>query len=148
VSATDVVGHAGGDKVEVGAVSVQLVHTPGHTPGANVLSGPMLVSGDTLFLGGCGRTDLPGSDPEEMYHRCAVGRATDGTACSPVTVTRRPRRPASRAVRDMNMVFKPTSEAQWLAMFGRRTGVPLLVFADLALRDGAAVHLVVFGEMQ
>jgi glyoxylase-like metal-dependent hydrolase (beta-lactamase superfamily II) len=44
------------------------VHTPGHTPGSQCfLVGNALVSGDTLFIGSCGRVDLPGSDPEEMY---------------------------------------------------------------------------------
>ena len=52
----------------VGAVEVELLHTPGHTPGSQCfLVDGMLVAGDTLFLEGCGRTDLPGSDPEAMY---------------------------------------------------------------------------------
>ena len=44
------------------------MHTPGHTPGSQcfVVDGK-LVAGDTLFLEGCGRTDLPGSDPDAMY---------------------------------------------------------------------------------
>lgn len=73
ISASDVVRHAGGDIVPVGGVRVRLLHTPGHTPGSQCFlvedgSGPgHLVSGDTLFLGSCGRVDLPGSDPEAMY---------------------------------------------------------------------------------
>ena len=52
----------------VGEVPVTLVHTPGHTPGSQCfLVDGRLVAGDTLFLDGCGRTDLPGSDPEAMY---------------------------------------------------------------------------------
>ena len=62
------VPHGDGDVVEVGAVSLRVLHTPGHTPGSQCfLVGDNLVSGDTLFLDGCGRTDLPGADPEEMY---------------------------------------------------------------------------------
>src|SRR4029450_1326062 len=54
--------------VHAGEVPVVLVHTPGHTPGAQGSpGGNRLVSGDTLFVGGCGRVDLPGSDPDEMY---------------------------------------------------------------------------------
>ena len=50
-----------------GAIDVELVHTPGHTPGSRCfLVDGRLVSGDTLFLDGCGRTDLPGSDPALM----------------------------------------------------------------------------------
>jgi glyoxylase-like metal-dependent hydrolase (beta-lactamase superfamily II) len=73
VSASDLVRHAGGDVVEAGGVRVRLLHTPGHTPGSQCFlvehgDGPShLVSGDTLFLGSCGRVDLPGSDPEAMY---------------------------------------------------------------------------------
>jgi hydroxyacylglutathione hydrolase len=59
----------GGDKTTLGDVSVQFLHTPGHTPGSQCfLVDNNLVSGDTLFIGGCGRVDLPGSDPQEMYY--------------------------------------------------------------------------------
>src|ERR1700689_531571 len=51
LSPGDVVVHDRGDVVEVGAVPVQLLHTPGHTPGSQCfLVDKMLVSGDTLFL--------------------------------------------------------------------------------------------------
>lgn len=71
LGADQLVGHASGDVVQVGAVAIELVHTPGHTPGSQCFlvhdpGGDKLVSGDTLFLDGCGRTDLPGSDPEQM----------------------------------------------------------------------------------
>lgn len=59
----------GGDEVIVGAIPVKLLHTPGHTPGSQCfLIGSTLVSGDTLFIGGCGRVDLPGGDAEQMYY--------------------------------------------------------------------------------
>jgi hydroxyacylglutathione hydrolase len=51
-----------------GDVDLTLIHTPGHTPGSQCfLVQNRLVSGDTLFIGACGRVDLPGSSPEEMY---------------------------------------------------------------------------------
>ena len=57
-----------GDRVSVGAVEVECLHTPGHTEGSQCFRcGKALVSGDTLFLQGCGRTDLPGGDVEEMW---------------------------------------------------------------------------------
>ncbi len=63
----DVTAHEPGDIVSVGAIDVELVHTPGHTPGSQCfLVDGRLVSGDTLFLDGCGRTDLPGSAPTAM----------------------------------------------------------------------------------
>jgi glyoxylase-like metal-dependent hydrolase (beta-lactamase superfamily II) len=61
------VAHESGDVVLVGDVEIELVHTPGHTPGSQCfLVRRKLVSGDTLFLDGCGRTDLPGSDHAQM----------------------------------------------------------------------------------
>lgn len=68
VSDSDLVLHDSGDLVTVGDVSVKLIHTPGHTPGSQCfLVQDCLVAGDTLFVNGCGRVDLPGADPEAMY---------------------------------------------------------------------------------
>ena len=51
-----------------GEVEITLIHTPGHTPGSQCfLVQNRLVSGDTLFIGACGRVDLPNSSPEDMY---------------------------------------------------------------------------------
>lgn len=69
LSDSDLATHRGGDEILIGDVKVKLLHTPGHTPGSQCfLAEGVLVSGDTLFIGGCGRVDLPGSDPEAMYH--------------------------------------------------------------------------------
>jgi len=69
LSESDLVKHRGGDEIQIGNVKVRLLHTPGHTPGSQCfLAAGSLVSGDTLFIGGCGRVDLPGSDPKAMYH--------------------------------------------------------------------------------
>ena len=58
-----------GDKLAIGPVEIEFLHTPGHTPGSQCFRVKnTLVSGDTLFIDGCGRVDLPGSDPEQMYH--------------------------------------------------------------------------------
>ena len=60
--------HGDLDVVTVGQVEIELLHTPGHTPGSQCfLVEGRLVSGDTLFLQGCGRTDLPGGDAEALY---------------------------------------------------------------------------------
>ena len=73
VSESDLVRHEGGDTLPLGSHRVRLLHTPGHTPGSQCFlveqahAASRLVSGDTLFLGSCGRVDLPGSDPEAMY---------------------------------------------------------------------------------
>jgi glyoxylase-like metal-dependent hydrolase (beta-lactamase superfamily II) len=72
-SESDLVRRESGDTVELGEVRVRLLHTPGHTPGSQCFlveeagRPGALVSGDTLFLGSCGRVDLPGANPEDMY---------------------------------------------------------------------------------
>ena len=57
------------DTLSIGRLALTFLHTPGHTPGSQCfLVDDRLVSGDTLFIGSCGRTDLPGSDPSDMYY--------------------------------------------------------------------------------
>ncbi len=57
-----------GEDLSVGMIKITCIHTPGHTPGSQCfLCSGSLVSGDTLFLSGCGRVDLPGSDPDALY---------------------------------------------------------------------------------
>lgn len=56
-----------GDKISVGKIEIEWLHTPGHTPGSSCFRlSNALIAGDTIFLQGCGRTDLPGGDPAEM----------------------------------------------------------------------------------
>jgi glyoxylase-like metal-dependent hydrolase (beta-lactamase superfamily II) len=69
LSTGDLAPHDGGDKVRVGDVEIEWLHTPGHTPGSSCFRvKDALIAGDTLFLQGCGRVDLPGGDPEQMYY--------------------------------------------------------------------------------
>jgi glyoxylase-like metal-dependent hydrolase (beta-lactamase superfamily II) len=64
----DVVLH-GGETVMAADIPVQVLHTPGHSGGSVCyLTGDVMFSGDTLFYMYCGRTDFPGSDPDEYYH--------------------------------------------------------------------------------
>ena len=59
---------AGGETVQVGQISLTLLHTPGHTPGSQcLLVNGHLLSGDTLFIRACGRCDLPGGDATLLY---------------------------------------------------------------------------------
>jgi len=65
-----------GDKLKLGAIEIEFLHTPGHTPGSQCFRvNNALVSGDTLFIEGCGRVDLPGSNPEQMYY--SLGKLRD-----------------------------------------------------------------------
>lgn len=62
--------HDAGDRVDLGnGAELQLLHTPGHTPGSQCIrAGENLLTGDTLFVDGCGRCDLPGGDPTALFH--------------------------------------------------------------------------------
>ena len=74
------------DTLRIGRFTLTFLHTPGHTPGSQCfLVDDRLVSGDTLFIGSCGRTDLPGSDPAEMYYSLTqrLGALPDGTLLFP-----------------------------------------------------------------
>jgi glyoxylase-like metal-dependent hydrolase (beta-lactamase superfamily II) len=69
LSASDLIKAESGDRIDVGGLEIQLLHTPGHTPGSQCfLVDGRIVSGDTLFIGACGRVDLPGGNPEQLYY--------------------------------------------------------------------------------
>ena len=60
--------HEGGDRIRLGDTEIEILHTPGHTPGSACYRlGDQVLTGDTLFVFGCGRCDLRGGDPEQMY---------------------------------------------------------------------------------
>ena len=60
---------ADGDIIGIGSITVKVIHTPGHTPDGICLlvNNQKLLTGDTLFVGECGRTDLPGGNSKSMY---------------------------------------------------------------------------------
>lgn len=65
---SDLVAVDSATELAVGRIAITFLHTPGHTPGSQCfLVDGRLISGDTLFIGSCGRTDLPGGDPTEMH---------------------------------------------------------------------------------
>lgn len=69
ISESDIEKVDSGDTLRLGEIEVEFLHTPGHTPGSQCFRiKNTLVSGDTLFIQGCGRVDLPGSNTEDMYH--------------------------------------------------------------------------------
>jgi len=60
--------HDNGDIIKLGNTVLTLLHTPGHTPGSQcILLEGRVITGDTLFLRGCGRSDLPGGNPGDLY---------------------------------------------------------------------------------
>ena len=122
VEPSTLVAHDPGDRVMVGDVEVTLLHTPGHTPGSQCfLVDGRLVSGDTLFLEGCGRTDLPGSDPHEMYVTLTQRLAgiSDQTVLFPGHQYSAAPSASMGEIRALNYVLAPRTPAQWLAMFAR-----------------------------
>lgn len=120
LSESEIVSHSSGDTMTVGELEITMVHTPGHTPGSQCfLVNGCLVSGDTLFLEGCGRTDLPGSDVTQMYESLTrLASLPDDTVVLPGHRYSEP--PAARLgdVKEYNYVFKPRSREAWLTMFG------------------------------
>src|SRR4029079_2333978 len=113
--------HAPGNTITVGAVEIELVHTPGHTPGSQCfLVEGKLVSGDTLCLDRCGLTDLPRRDSElmsESLQRLAALPAD--TIVYPGHRYSMPSSASLEAIREQNYVFRPRSKEQWLMMFGQ-----------------------------
>jgi len=122
VSDTDLVPHSSGDTVRVGEIPIELIHTPGHTPGSQCfLVDGCLVSGDTLFLEGCGRTDLPGGDPAALYESLTqkLARVPDDAVLFPGHLYSAEPSATMSETRRWNYVFKPSSAQEWLALFGR-----------------------------
>jgi glyoxylase-like metal-dependent hydrolase (beta-lactamase superfamily II) len=61
--------HQDGDTLTIGETEIRVIHTPGHTPGSTCYQlGNHAITGDTLFVYGCGRCDLRGGNPKQMYH--------------------------------------------------------------------------------
>lgn len=125
VSRGDLSIRGDGDKVKVGEVEIECLHTPGHTAGSQCFRcRKALISGDTLFFQGCGRTDLPGGDVEEMWrtlhdrlgslprdlvlypgHHYGVGPGQDV-------------RPTLAEVERVNPVLRAPTREHFLRMFG------------------------------
>ena len=121
VGADDLVGHSSGDVVRVGEVGIELIHTPGHTPGSQCfLVDGRLVAGDTLFLEGCGRTDFPGSDPLAMYEslHTRLARVPDEAILFPGHMYSADASQSMGETRQWNYVFRPRTPQEWMAMFG------------------------------
>lgn len=121
VGADHLVLHDSGDVVTVGGLDISLVHTPGHTPGSQCFhANGTLISGDTLFLEGCGRTDFPGSNPEDMYHSLQkLAALPDGTTVYPGHRYSHASSATIDNLRDSNYVLKPKSMDDWMRWFGQ-----------------------------
>ena len=116
----DVMEHSSGDIVKVGEIEIELIHTPGHTPGSQCfLVENRLVAGDTLFLEGFGRTDLPGGDPAALYYSLhhRLSKVPDEATLFPGHLYSAEPMALMGQTRQQNHVFLPRTEEQWLTMF-------------------------------
>ncbi|MHB2020695.1 MAG: MBL fold metallo-hydrolase [Candidatus Xenobia bacterium] len=112
VADRDLVLHDSGDRLQIGDVSVQLIHTPGHTPGSQCfLVDDRLVSGDTLFLTSCGRLDLPGGDREAMFESLTqkLARVPDDVILYPGHAYDNPPNMLMREVKRINPLLSPNA---------------------------------------
>lgn len=116
---SDLVRHAGGDAMTVGDVEIRFVHTPGHTPGSQCfLVDGRLVSGDTLFVQGCGRVDLPGANPADMYESLTqkLSKLPDDTVLYPGHDYGHSPTSTIGAEKRENVYMRIPSLAQWMGM--------------------------------
>jgi glyoxylase-like metal-dependent hydrolase (beta-lactamase superfamily II) len=117
----DLVVHAGEDTVTVGAFAIELLHTPGHTPGSQCFYvEDRLFTGDTLFADGCGHTEMPGSDPVAFYYTLTerLARIPDSATLYPGHLRAGQASAPLGQNRRTNFVFGPRSEAEWLELCG------------------------------
>lgn len=109
------------DTTKVGEIEISFMHTPGHTPGSQCFRVKnSLVAGDTLFLQGCGRVDLPGGDSAEMYRTLTqrLAKVEGDTILYPGhNYGAKPSAPMSDVRRD-NHYLRVNSLEDWLSLMG------------------------------
>lgn len=121
VSKAKVNAHRSGDVIAVGDLPLAVIHTPGHTEGSQcILFEGCLITGDTLFLDGCGRTDLPGGNAGELFESLTRRLASigDDVPIYPGHAYSHLPTETMGAVRKHNPVLETTDKARWLARFG------------------------------
>jgi glyoxylase-like metal-dependent hydrolase (beta-lactamase superfamily II) len=117
---SDLTSHEHGDKVSIGAIDIELLHTPGHTPGSQcfLLDG-RLVAGDTLFLDGCGRTDFPGGDVDEMFRSLQqLAKLSGDPTVFPGHWYSTEPSASLTDVKQNNYVYRASTLEQWRALMG------------------------------
>lgn len=110
-----------GQVLTLGTTEIQCLHTPGHTPGSQCFNvNNKLLAGDTLFLQGCGRTDLPGGNPEELYHSLTktLKKLPDHTILYPGHNYTGAKSAPFSVVKQDNKIMRMGSLNQFLGLFG------------------------------
>jgi glyoxylase-like metal-dependent hydrolase (beta-lactamase superfamily II) len=110
-----------GDKIRFGNSELTVIHTPGHSKDSICLVGDgKIFSGDTLFVGTCGRVDLPGGDARELYHSLVnILRNLDDNL---IMCPGHNYGPSSTATlgnqKKTNLVMQPRTEQEFLELMG------------------------------
>ncbi|MGE5816416.1 MAG: MBL fold metallo-hydrolase [Deltaproteobacteria bacterium] len=123
LSSSDLIKTDDGDKIHVGGIEIQLMHTPGHTPGSQCfLVDGRVVSGDTMFIDACGRVDFPGGNAEQMYYSLTQKLAAlpDETILFPGHNYARLKHATIGEQKKTNPYLKFSSLKQFLAAMGYR----------------------------
>lgn len=120
IAPSELTSHRHGDRVRVGDIDIELLHTPGHTPGSQcfLLDG-RLVAGDTLFLEGCGRTDFPGGNVDEMFRSLqALSKLPGDPTVFPGHWYSAEPSASLSDVRSSNYVYRASNLDQWRMLMG------------------------------
>lgn len=111
-----------GDVITIGSIKLRVVHTPGHSKDSMclVLDGQFVFTGDTLFVGNCGRVDLPGSDPKEMYRSLfeKVGKLDEKLVVYPGHDYGQSPTSTIGREKKFNYVMQPRTEREFLEFMG------------------------------
>jgi glyoxylase-like metal-dependent hydrolase (beta-lactamase superfamily II) len=110
-----------GDKIRFGNSELLVVHTPGHSKDSMCLIGDgKIFSGDTLFVGTCGRVDLPGGDAKELYHSLVhiLRKMDDDLVMYPGHNYGSTPTSTLGTQKKTNFVMQPRTEAEFLEIMG------------------------------
>ncbi|HIH46561.1 MAG TPA: MBL fold metallo-hydrolase [Candidatus Nitrosotenuis sp.] len=110
-----------GDKIKFGQSELLVIHTPGHSKDSMCLVGDgKIFSGDTLFVGTCGRVDLPGGDAKELYHSLVniLSKMDDSLVMYPGHNYGSSPSSTLGLQKKMNFVMQPRTEAEFLEIMG------------------------------
>lgn len=110
-----------GDVIKFGESELLVIHTPGHSKDSMCLVGDgKIFSGDTLFVGTCGRVDLPGGDAKELYHSLVniLSKMDDSLVMYPGHNYGSSPSSTLGLQKKMNFVMQPRTEAEFLEIMG------------------------------
>lgn len=110
-----------GEKIKFGNSELTVIHTPGHSKDSMCLVGDgKIFSGDTLFVGTCGRVDLPGGDARELYHSLVdvLRKMDDNLLMYPGHNYGSTPTSTLGMQKKMNFVMQPRTEAEFLEIMG------------------------------